>query len=138
VSLHHVSEILVGSQTSPLPLRPPVLEELLGPGLAVVVLQLAEGFLEQVSGVEALVGLEQMTQHIAHHDTVRVAFTDGDLVDVDPLRSRVPVRRHLRIKQFCRTSESAVKTPIRKRPNISAGLYEMLQILSLPIFEKPR
>ncbi len=59
------------------------------------------------------------------------------------------IKQHLRIKQFYGTSENAVKTQIwiavsvyvlvaivKKRPNISASLYEMLQILSLTMFEK--
>jgi hypothetical protein len=59
------------------------------------------------------------------------------------------IKQHLRIKQFYGTSENAVKTQIwiavsvyvlvaivKKRLNISASLYEMLQILSLTIFEK--
>src|SRR6266853_145406 len=59
------------------------------------------------------------------------------------------IKQHLRIKQFYGTSENAVKTQIwiavsvyvlvaivKKRLNISASLYEMLQILSLNMFEK--
>jgi hypothetical protein len=59
------------------------------------------------------------------------------------------VKEHLRIKQFYGTSENAVKTQIwiavsvymlvaivKKRLNISASLYEMLQMLSLTMFEK--
>ena len=59
------------------------------------------------------------------------------------------IKQHLRIKQFYGTSENAVKTQIwiavsvyvlvaivRKRLNIAASLYEMLQILSLTMFEK--
>jgi hypothetical protein len=59
------------------------------------------------------------------------------------------IKQHLRIKQFYGTSENAVKTQIwvavsvyvlvaivKKRLNISATLYEMLQILSLTMFEK--
>jgi IS4 transposase len=60
------------------------------------------------------------------------------------------VKQHLRIKVFFGTSESAaVKTQIwiavsvyvlvaivKKRLNLSASLYEMLQILSLTIFER--
>ena len=55
----------------------------------------------------------------------------------------------IRIKQFFGTSENAVKTQIwtavstyvlvaivRKRLKIQASLYEMLQILSLTMFEK--
>jgi hypothetical protein len=59
------------------------------------------------------------------------------------------IKQHLRIKQFYGTSENAVKTQIwiavsvyvlvaivKKRLNIPASLYEMLQILSLTMFEK--
>src|SRR5277367_3528604 len=59
------------------------------------------------------------------------------------------IKQLLRIKQFYGTSENAVKTQIwiavsvyvlvaivKKRLNISASLYEMLQILSLTMFEK--
>lgn len=59
------------------------------------------------------------------------------------------IKQHLRIKQFYGTSENAVKTQIwiavsvyvlvaivKKRLDISASLHEMLQILSLTMFEK--
>lgn len=59
------------------------------------------------------------------------------------------IKQHLRIKAFFGTSANAVKTQIwiavsvyvtvailRKRLNIEASLYTMLQILSLTIFEK--
>ena len=59
------------------------------------------------------------------------------------------IEQHLRIKSFFGTSENAVKSQIwiavsvyvlvailRKRLNITASLYEMLQILSLTMFEK--
>src|SRR5215467_1892420 len=60
------------------------------------------------------------------------------------------IKQHLRIKVFFGTSENAaVKTPIwiavsvyvlvaivKKRLNLSASLYEMLQILSLTMFER--
>ena len=59
------------------------------------------------------------------------------------------IKQHLRIKFFFGTTENAVKTQIwiavsvyvlvalvKKRLNISASLYEMLQILSLTMFEK--
>ena len=59
------------------------------------------------------------------------------------------IKQHLRIKVFFGTSENAVKTQIwiavsvyvlvaivKKRLNFSASLYEMLQILSLTIFER--
>jgi len=59
------------------------------------------------------------------------------------------IKRHLRIKAFYGTSENAVKTQIwiavsiyvlvaivRKRLNVEASLYQILQILSLTLFEK--
>ncbi len=59
------------------------------------------------------------------------------------------IKQHLRIKQFYGTTENAVKTQIwtavstyvlvaivRKRLKIQASLYEMLQILSLTLFEQ--
>ena len=59
------------------------------------------------------------------------------------------IKQHLRIKVFFGTSENAVKTQIwiavsvyvlvaivKKRLNITASLYEMLQSLSLTLFEK--
>jgi hypothetical protein len=59
------------------------------------------------------------------------------------------IKQHLRIKAFFGTSENAVKTQIwiavsvyvlvaivRKRLNVEASLYQILQILSLTLFEK--
>src|SRR5664280_2505438 len=59
------------------------------------------------------------------------------------------IKQHLRIKVFFGTSENAVKSQIwiavsvyvlvaivKKRLNLSASLYEMLQILSLTMFER--
>jgi transposase len=59
------------------------------------------------------------------------------------------IKQHLRIKAFYGTSENAVKTQIwiavsvyvlvaivRKRLGLEAGLYQILQILSLTLFEK--
>jgi len=59
------------------------------------------------------------------------------------------IKQHLRIKFFFGTSENAVKTQVwiavsvyllvaivKKRLNLSASLYEMLQILSLTMFER--
>jgi transposase len=59
------------------------------------------------------------------------------------------IKQHLRIKQFYGTSENAVKTQIwiavsvyvlvaiiRKRLDLDASLYTLLQILSVTIFEK--
>jgi IS4 transposase len=59
------------------------------------------------------------------------------------------IKQHLRIKAFFGTSENAVKTQIwiavsvyvlvaivKKRLNLKASLYELLQILSLTMFER--
>jgi IS4 transposase len=59
------------------------------------------------------------------------------------------IKQHLRIKVFYGTSENAVKSQlwiaisvyvlvaiVRKRLNLSASLYEILQILSLTMFER--
>ncbi len=59
------------------------------------------------------------------------------------------IKQHLRIKRFFGTSENAVKTQIwiaisvyvlvaiiKKRLDIHADLYTILQILSLTLFEK--
>ena len=59
------------------------------------------------------------------------------------------IKQHLRIKAFYGTSENAVKTQIwiavsvyvlvaivRKRLGVDASLYQILQILSLTLFEK--
>ena len=59
------------------------------------------------------------------------------------------IKQHLRIKAFFGTSENAVKTQIwiavsvyvlvaivRKRLELDASLYQILQILSLTFFEK--
>ena len=60
-----------------------------------------------------------------------------------------PIKQHLRIKAFYGTSENAVKTQIwiavsvyvlvaivRKRLGLEASLYQILQILSVTLFEK--
>src|SRR5437870_3662545 len=59
VALNHGGEFLVGPQALPLERGAPVLEEAACPPPAAVVPQLAEGFLEQVGGVQPLVGGEQ-------------------------------------------------------------------------------
>src|SRR5262249_35439079 len=59
------------------------------------------------------------------------------------------IKQHLRIKNFFGITENAVKTQIwiaisvyvlvaiiKKRLNLSASLYELLQILSLTLFER--
>jgi hypothetical protein len=59
------------------------------------------------------------------------------------------IKQHLRIKAFYGTSENAVKTQIwiavsvyvlvaivRKRLGLEASLYQILQVLSLTLFEK--
>src|SRR6266852_2068931 len=59
VPVNHRGELLVGLQALPLEGRPPVLEEAARPTLPAIVPELAERFLEQVGGVQPLVGGEQ-------------------------------------------------------------------------------
>ena len=62
---------------------------------------------------------------------------------------QVRIKQHLRIKAFFGTTENAVKTQIwiavsvyvlvaivKKRLQLSASLYQILQILSLTMFER--
>src|SRR5208283_1980438 len=65
VPLDHLGEFLIGRQALPLQARPPVIEEFTRPGFAVVVPELAEGFFQQVGGVQALVGRQQQLQVLA-------------------------------------------------------------------------
>src|SRR6266851_2566998 len=65
VPLNHRGELLVGPQALPLERRPPVLEEAARPALAPVVPELPERFLEQVRGVQPLVGGEQRRERPA-------------------------------------------------------------------------
>src|SRR3972149_4699931 len=59
VPVNHRGELFVGPQALPLERRPPVLEEPAGPALPAIVPKLAERFLEQVRGVQPLVGGQQ-------------------------------------------------------------------------------
>ena len=58
-------KLLIGFKALPLQLRLSVLQELPRPGFAGVVPQLREGFLEQIGGVQALVGGKQELQILA-------------------------------------------------------------------------
>src|SRR5487761_2409344 len=62
--INHLSEFLVGFETLPLQARAPVLEETPCPALTLVVPELAEGFLEQVRRVQALVGRQQRLERL--------------------------------------------------------------------------
>src|SRR5882724_4532231 len=65
MTVDHLSELLVGTQPLPFEGGAPVLEEAPCPALAPVAPELVEGFLEQVSGVQALVGGKQRLQCLA-------------------------------------------------------------------------
>src|SRR3989344_529918 len=65
MAFDHVGELLKGFQPLPLETGAPVLEEFPGPSFARVVPQLPERFLEQVGGVEPLVGGEQRLERLA-------------------------------------------------------------------------
>ena len=59
MAVNHIGELHVGRQTLPLEARAPILEEAPRPALTLIVPELAEGLLEEVGGVQALVGREQ-------------------------------------------------------------------------------
>src|SRR5215467_2436921 len=59
VAVDHIGEALVGSEALPFEAGSPVVEEAPRPALAPVVPELAEGLLEDIGGVEALVGGQQ-------------------------------------------------------------------------------
>src|SRR5438552_19124434 len=59
MTINHCGELFVGLESLPLERRSPVLEEAPRPALPLVIPELPEGFLEQVSGVQSLVGSEQ-------------------------------------------------------------------------------
>src|SRR6266581_1800602 len=65
MSINHLSEFLVGFQALPLQARAPVLEESPRPPFALVVPELAEGLLEQVCRVQALVGRQQRLERLS-------------------------------------------------------------------------
>ena len=65
MTVDHLREFLERLESLPLECVFPVLEELPGPGFASVVPQLPERFLEQVGGVEPLVGGEQRLPRLA-------------------------------------------------------------------------
>src|SRR5215211_2592351 len=62
VTVNHGSELLIRRQPLPLQAGAPVLEEAPGPTLALVAPQLAEALLQQVGGVQPLVGRQQRLQ----------------------------------------------------------------------------
>src|SRR3990172_502733 len=62
VAVDHRRELLVGLEPLPLEALSPALEEGAGPALGLVAPELAEGLLEQVGGVQSLVGREQLLQ----------------------------------------------------------------------------
>src|SRR6266849_4505494 len=59
VAIDHVGEALVGAEALPFEAGSPIVEEAPRPALAPVVPELAEGLLEDVGSVEALVGGQQ-------------------------------------------------------------------------------
>src|SRR5918992_3259061 len=65
MTLDHFGEFLIGFQALPLETGLPILEETPCPAFALVAPQLAEGLLEQVGGVEPLVGGQQGLEHLA-------------------------------------------------------------------------
>ena len=62
MALDHVAEALIRLEPLPLEAGAPVVEEAPCPTLVTIVPELAEALLEQVGGVEALVGGEQQPE----------------------------------------------------------------------------
>jgi alpha-D-ribose 1-methylphosphonate 5-triphosphate synthase subunit PhnH len=59
VAIDHAGEALVGFEALPFETGAPVVEEAARPAFAVVVPELAEGFLEDIGGVQPLVGVQK-------------------------------------------------------------------------------
>jgi hypothetical protein len=62
VVIDHVGEPLVWLEPLPFEAGPPIVEEAPRPALAAVVPELAERFLQQIGGVEALIGGQQQRE----------------------------------------------------------------------------
>src|SRR6516162_7060435 len=62
MAFDHGRKLLIGLEPLPLQARSPVLEEAPCPGFTLIVPKLAEALLEQIGGVEPLVGDEQGLQ----------------------------------------------------------------------------
>ncbi len=117
-----------------------------------------------LTGVNTATDYPQPLRRIKYHDsdsgktfnflTNHFAIPATTVADLYRYRWRVElffkwIKQHLRIKSFFGTSENAVKTQIwiaisvyvlvaiiKKRLNLSADLYTILQILSLTLFER--
>jgi len=84
MAVDHVGEALVWLEALPLEAGTPVVEEAAGPALAAIVPELAEGLLEQVGGVEPLVGGEQQGKRaLAVEAEVLVVRQQGVLLALD-------------------------------------------------------
>jgi hypothetical protein len=117
-----------------------------------------------LTGVDTASAYPQPLRRVKYHDaqsgktfnflTNNFAITAQTLADLYRYRWQVElffkwIKQHLRIKSFFGTSENAVKTQIwiaisvyvlvaiiKKRLDIQADLYTILQILSLTLFER--
>ena len=117
-----------------------------------------------LTGINTATGYAQPLRRIKYHDkqsgktfnflTNNFAIPAQTVADLYRYRWQVElffkwIKQHLRIKRFFATSENAVKTQIwiaisvyvliaiiKKRLDIKADLYTILQILSLTLFEK--
>src|SRR5947207_15775259 len=65
MAIDHGGELLVGLEPLPFERRAPVLEEAPRPTLVLVAPELAKGLLEQIGGVQSLVGSQQCPQRLA-------------------------------------------------------------------------
>jgi len=95
VTIDHFGEALVGFEPAPFQARAPVVEETARPALALVVPQLAEGLLQDVGGVEALVGCQQQFERTpALQGEVLSTRQQRVLLALDEARSLPPTRAY--------------------------------------------
>src|SRR5919198_660062 len=84
MTLDHLSELLVRLEALPLEARLPVVEETPRPAFPLVAPQLAEGFFQQVGGIEPLVGGQQGLQRLpAVRGQILVAGQQDVLLTLD-------------------------------------------------------
>lgn len=93
MTLDHFRELLVRLEALPLEAGFPVVEEAPRPTLALVAPQLAEGFLQDVGGMESLVGGQQGLQGLSAIERQVFVVAQQDILlalDVAPLFARQP------------------------------------------------
>src|SRR5438874_398876 len=133
MSLDHLREFLVGFKPLPLQRSFPVVEETPRPGLSPVAPQLSEGFLQQVGGVEPLVGCQQRLECLTslqsevvavRQQRVLVSFDEAAILALQP---RILTLAHLieRLTQVAQHVE-LVEQDARLRGSAGGGVSKRL------------